>query len=414
MAQYNIKGDIANVTERQLEFINKVILEQNLKVKKTVLEPVGKAGDNFASNVKRINIESENGNMKMILKIAPSVEMMRQMANTAIMFKNEHIMYTKVLPMFASLQKAARVPKEDQLRFAKCYGSLTEQPNEVIILEDLKESGFGMMDKFQSLSNECVRSILKSFAIYHSLSYALYEQDPETFEDIKGKLTNIWTLMHENPDFMMATETWATEMLIFVDDETDKEILKNILSNVIQIRSDIIKNEDNKYSVIQQGDAWTNNMLFKVEGDSVQSVMIDYQASNFGNPVVDLFYIILNCTDHATRSKHYYEWIDYYHSELDKSLSNFGMDVSSIYPRNRLDADLKKYSGVLFSLCVLLCNLLMRDTEEAGELMEAMKTSEFSEMAETMTIQQLQSKTFDRIKTKVTDLVASMKEFNYV
>lgn len=68
--------------------------------------------------------------------------------------------------------------------------------------------------------------------------------------------------------------------------------------------------------------------------------MIDYQASNNVSPVVDLLYMILNCTDHETRSKNFYNWLDYYHSELDKSLSNFGLKANFIYPKDQLDADL--------------------------------------------------------------------------
>ncbi|PZC80135.1 hypothetical protein B5X24_HaOG215357 [Helicoverpa armigera] len=213
MEQCNYEGDISNINEIQLEFINKVILEQGLKVNKIVFQPVGKAGDNFASSVKRINIETDNGNTKMILKIAPSIELVRQATNTETQFKNEHIMYTEVLPKFLSLQKDAGVPQEEQLRFAKCYGSFTEQPNEVIILEDLNESDYIMLDKFKSLSDGCVKSVLKSFAIYHSLSYVLQKQEPEMFDEIKSKLTSMWSLVFEKPDFIMMIKAMEAEMM---------------------------------------------------------------------------------------------------------------------------------------------------------------------------------------------------------
>nr|XP_049697234.1 uncharacterized protein LOC110374145 [Helicoverpa armigera] len=414
MEQCNYEGDISNINEIQLEFINKVILEQGLKAKKIVFQPVGKAGDNFASSVKRINIETDNGNTKMILKIAPSIELVRQATNTETQFRNEHIMYTEVLPKFLSLQKAAGVPQEEQIRFAKCYGSFTEQPNEVIVLEDLNESNYIMLDKFKSLTDECVKSVLKSFAIFHSLSYVLQKQEPEMFDGIKNKLTSMWSLVFEKPDFIMMIKAMEAEMIALFDNDTHKSLIENKLSNINQIRNELLKNEDNKHSVIQQGDAWTNNILFKLGGDSVKSVIIDYQGSHYGNPVVDLFYMIFNCTDHETRSKHYYDWIDYYHSELDKSLSNFGMEVSSVYPRNQLNTDLKKYSSMLFSVCALASNLLMRDTNEASELMEAMENIEMSEMVEAMKSQQLQSKTCDRIKKRVGDLITSFQEFEFL
>uniref|UniRef100_A0A2A4JCW2 CHK kinase-like domain-containing protein n=1 Tax=Heliothis virescens TaxID=7102 RepID=A0A2A4JCW2_HELVI len=414
MAQCNYEGDISNINEVQLQFINKVILEQGLKVNKLVFQPVGKAGDNFASSVKRITIESNKGNTKMILKIAPSIKFVRQVKNTEIQFKNEHIMYTEVLPKFLSLQKAAGVPQNEQIRFAKCYGSLTEQPNEVIVLEDLNESDYIMLDKFKSLSDDCVKSVLKNFAIFHSLSYVLQKQEPETFDEINGKLTSMLTVFLEKPDFMKIIQVMEADTLSLFDNDPRKSLLINKIGNIPQMRNKLLNDEDNEHSVILHGDGWTNNILFKMGEDSVQSVMIDYQGSNYGNTVVDLFYMIFNCTDHETRSKHYYDWINYYHSELANSLSNFGMDVTSIYPREQLNEDLKKYSILFFSLCVLASNLLMRDSTEARELMAAIGSTEMSKIVETMKSQRLQSKTYDRIKKRVVDLITSFQEFNYL
>ncbi|MBH0219646.1 hypothetical protein GH793_15800, partial [Listeria monocytogenes] len=125
---YNFEGDFTNLSERQLEYINKVVLEQNLKVNKVIFHSFGQAGDNFGANVKRISIEGENGSMKMIIKIAAVNEIVRKSMFTEHVFYNEHVMYTEVLPKLVALQKAARVPEEEHLRYAKCYGSLDEAP----------------------------------------------------------------------------------------------------------------------------------------------------------------------------------------------------------------------------------------------------------------------------------------------
>ncbi|MBN4724570.1 hypothetical protein H4F31_24640, partial [Escherichia coli] len=95
-----------------------------------------------------------------------------------LMFRNEHVMYTAVLPKFTELQKDAGIPENEQLRYAKCYGSLSEPPNEVILLEDLKTVDFTMLDRFQPLSNNCVKSVLKNFAKLHSVSMALRYKEP--------------------------------------------------------------------------------------------------------------------------------------------------------------------------------------------------------------------------------------------
>ncbi|XP_047027468.1 uncharacterized protein LOC124635586 [Helicoverpa zea] len=412
MAQYNFEGDLSNISERQLEFINKVVLEQELNASKVVFHPVGKAGDNFVANIKRIHIEGEHDTLKLIIKIAPTNEIARQTTNTGIMFNNETVMYTEVLPKFVSLQIAAGVPEEEQLRFAKCYGTLTEQPNEVIILEDLNESGYTMLDKFESLSDDCVKSILRNFAILHSLSFAMKNKEPEKYDQLKAKLMDVWDVMAAIPQFEMQIANLENQLIAVVEDEEHKRILKNKMTDMFAVRKKILKHENQKHLIIQQGDAWTNNIMFKMgEEGPVQSIMIDYQASNNVSPVVDLLYMILNCTDHETRSKNFYNWLDYYHSELDKSLSNFGLKANFIYPKDQLDADLKRYAKLLFGLSLLLANVLMRDTTEAAEILEAMRTAGINEIAESMTTQNLQGETILRLRKRIVGLIDSFHEF---
>ena len=286
MAQYNFEGDVDNINERQLEFINKVVQEQDFKVTKVVFSPVGKPGDNFVANVKRISIEGENGSMKMILKIAPAFEVLRKTMNTELLFHNEQTMYTEVLPKLVQLQKAAGIPEEEQLKFAKCYGALNEVPNEVIILEDLNELDYIMLNKFESLSDECVKSILKNFAILHSLSYALKKKEPETFDLFKNKLTDVWLLMAQDTEMVGHMQTFEDEILS-VFDENQKKIIKNKLMTVFSLAAKLAKTSDNRYSVIQQGDAWTNNIMFKFVV-SIYLYLIQICVFDFWNLIVNV------------------------------------------------------------------------------------------------------------------------------
>ena len=263
MAQYKFEGDYDTINERQLEFINKVIQEQGLQVTKVVFCPVGQAGDNFVADVKRLNIEGKNGSMKMIVKIASSFEMVRKMTNTEFLFKNEHTMYTEVLPKLVQLQKDVGVPEEEQLKFAKCYGSLNEVPNEVVILEDLKELDYIMLNKFESLSNECVKSILKNFALLHSLCFVLKRKEPDTYDLFKNKLTDAWVLMSGNEEMMGHMHLFQSEIQSVFDDESHKNAIKDKIADIFKWAVHFSKTTDNRYSVIQQGDAWTNNIMFK-------------------------------------------------------------------------------------------------------------------------------------------------------
>ncbi|XP_035442985.2 uncharacterized protein LOC118271146 [Spodoptera frugiperda] len=413
MAQHNFQGDVGNINEHQIQFINKVIEEQDLNAKKVVFEPVGKAGDNFVANVKRINIEGDNGSLKMVVKMASQNEFLRQTTNTEISFNNEILMYTEVLPKLVALQKAAGIPEEEHLRYAKCYGALNEAPNEVIILEDLNESGFVMLDKFESLTDECVRSILKNFATLHSLSYVLKIKEPETYNQFKSKLINVWDILARNPLITKQFENGTIIILSVLDNEEHKNIIKSKLGKafglMLKLSEDALTDES---SVIQQGDAWTNNIMFKFEEQKLkESIMIDYQASKNNSPVMDLLFMIFNCTDHETRLKHYYDWIDFYHSELDRSLNFFELTADSVYPRKKLNEDIKKYSEMLFAISIMLTNLFTRNTEEAAEMMETLNSGGFDEAIEVLANTEIPKDTAARAKKRIEGIVESFIEF---
>ncbi|XP_047027897.1 uncharacterized protein LOC124635980 [Helicoverpa zea] len=412
MATYNFDGEYASFNERQLEFISNVISELDIKAKKVVFKVVGQAGDNFIGHVRRLCIEGESGNVNMIVKVAASTENARAATNAHITFYNEHIMYTEVLPKLVELQKAAGVPEEDRLKYAKCYGSFHEPPYETLILEDLNDSNYVMLNKFEPLSDECVRSILKNFALLHSLSQVLKIQEPETHADITKKLTEMWSNVFSKENFSEQAKIVEAEVLSVLDDDHDKSYIENKLPEFIDLLAQVLAKEDHRYSVIQQGDAWTNNFMFKMGGESIQTIMIDYQASSNGNPAVDLLFMLLTCTDHASRSIHFHDWMDYYHSEFVKSLSAFHLKADLVYPRTQLSADLKKYGRVMFYLCITFNTFLMRDSREAGELSEAIKNVAAEERSELIKKQKLGVETINRIKNRVIGIINTYEQFD--
>nr|XP_049697233.1 uncharacterized protein LOC126054712 [Helicoverpa armigera] len=413
MAQYNFEGDFTSLSERQLEFINKVILDQDLKPTKVIFNPVGQAGDNFIGNVKRINIVSENGTVNMIVKVAASSEIARAVTGAEITFRNEHIMYTEVLPKLVQMQKAAGVPEEDQLRYAKCYGSLYEPPHETLILEDLKDSDFIMLNKLEPLPYDCVKGVLKNFALLHSLSQVMKNLYPAKYEEVTEKLTEALTVLFGKEKFHFQAKIAEADVTSVLDDDWYKGFIENKLIEFSDLMPRMLRQEGNKYSVIRQGDAWTNNFMFRVGDDSVQTVLIDYQVSKNSNPAIDLLVMLLNCTDHEARSKHFQEWMDYYHSEFDKSLSNFGLKATLIYPRDQLDADLKRYAKVMFCFCVVFNTFLMRSPKEAGEIMEIMKNTAPEKVIEALKSKQMHSETRTRIKKRVVGIIDTYKALGF-
>lgn len=272
MAALKYEG-VEQISEKQIAFITKVLEGRGFNDGTVVVEPVGKAGDNYAANVKRITFDNGNGTtFKMIAKIAPTVEMLRQAARVAAIFGNETIIYEKVLPKFEELENKAGLSSEDKLRWPACYGTLTDPPNEVILLEDLAEAGFAMLDRFKSLDDGQVKSILRNFAKFHSLSYVLKNKEPNVYEDFATGLYDMWALSTPEAQafFTMFLNQIETQTLMVLDQDQHKKLVKGLVTGAIDHMNKLKKaDEGAKQIVIQQGDAWTNNIMYKLGDVSI-------------------------------------------------------------------------------------------------------------------------------------------------
>ncbi|XP_037303643.1 uncharacterized protein LOC115447725 [Manduca sexta] len=405
------EGAIDNISEPQLAFIRDVLEKRGYKDTKVTFEAVGQAGDNYVANVKRIVVRNENGVFKMIAKIAPQQEFLRNAVETDQVFKNELIMYKLVLPKFQQLEEQADLLKEDRLRFAECYGASMAAPHEVILLEDMNEPGFIMLDRFKPLSDECIRSVLRNLALLHSLSYALKYKELDVFNEYKNSLFDMWGNLLDKPLTKTHFGNMQNTFMKIVDGDHRKRIIKDSIIQGITLCTKFAKqDEGSKYSVIQQGDSWINNILFRFDGDSLQeSVLIDYQMSKVSNPCCDILYMLLTCTDHKSRLNHFHDWIEFYHSELDKALANHGLKANYVYPRDQLDADLKRYAKVMFGLAVIVAHSLAKKNEDAAKMKEIMKEEVDADTLNELL--QIDDETTQILKRRLEGLVDSLLKF---
>lgn len=266
MVEFTFEGEVSALCEKQQEFVKNVIEELGIKKAKVEILAVGNPGDNYVANVKRIVVEKDGIIFKMIAKIAPTQELPRLTMHTAICFANENFMYTEVLPKLTQLEKDANIAVEEKLKYAKFYGSYMVAPHEIILLEDLTVSDFTMLDRFTSLKDDSVRLILTNFAKLHAASYALKNLEPETFEIFSKKLINLWELIGEAPDIDKYMKDLSTDIINLMDEEKYCKIINQTMSYLMKEAAALAKTDKGKsYSVIQQGDPWTNNILFKLE-----------------------------------------------------------------------------------------------------------------------------------------------------
>ncbi|XP_030030797.2 uncharacterized protein LOC115447728 [Manduca sexta] len=91
------------------------------------------------------------------------------------------------------------------------------------------------------------------------------------------------------------------------------------------------------------------------------------------NPTGDLMFMIFACSDHEGRVKHFNDWLDYYHSELDERLHNFYLKANYVYPRDQLDVDLKRYAKSMLGALVLSATFSVMQPSNAKKVKDAME-----------------------------------------
>lgn len=76
------------------------------------------------------------------------------------------------------------------------------------------------------------------------------------------------------------------------------------------------------------GDAWTNNLLFKLDENGVATDMqfIDFQLSFWSSPANDLLYFFVSSVADDTKIDHFDDLIECYHTELTKTLKKLNYD----------------------------------------------------------------------------------------
>ncbi|KAM3958868.1 uncharacterized protein ACR2FA_007043 [Aphomia sociella] len=412
------ENKVSVLSDKAIELIKNVLKKQGLENKDFRAEPVGKVGDNFASQVKRIIVENTEKSFNMILKILPySTENIINEDgpfDMKLLFKNEILMYD-LLSKYEEYQKNAGVVESDEFKFPKCYASVGEE--NIILLEDMTVSDFTMLDKFEPLSDECVRIILKKFAMFHCLSYVMKHQEPVNYNDFISKLSNP---INNKPDFISqfqsTLEMMENEAILLVEQDKYKNVLQGSMKQMLPMMQEMDDEANvSKYSVINQGVCWTNNVLFKMkEGKPVACILIDYQLPKISSPANDLLHMILNCTDYSTRNIHFLEWIDYYYSELNRFLDYFKLKSDIIYPKHELDIDLKRHSKVMLGFSIFSNMMVMRKPEEAVKLKEAMESQDSNKFAEAMKTSELENDTLMATKTKIEGLIDTLLEFKLV
>lgn len=328
----------SNLSDIPSEVIRKAlcdVIEEKVKSKKHKISvsSASKAGEsNFVGIVHRVlfSKEIENKNerseeFKLILKVAPENETRRTHFHSRDLFLQEIYVYSKVFPFFRQFEQSKGVNERDGFNeYPKCCRYVTEELSECLLLEDLCDRDFNIIDRYTNdVTADHVYLVMKSLAKLHAISFALKDQQPENFKALASNLDERFIRLND-PFVREFFNNQTKAILNVLSDEKDAHLLakvkKLLEKDAIDIAFECLSTEIG--AVITHGDIWQNNTMFRCgsNGKPVEISLLDWQVSRHSSPILDITYFMFCCTTKELRDGHYDNFLKVYHENLSNHI----------------------------------------------------------------------------------------------
>ena len=247
----------------------KTDLGQDAKVLSWTVSDFTKPGDNFATVVTSIKVKAlvkdEEKNLSYVVKLNPCRESVQWSAMVQPLFIHEISFFTEIGPCINGYLK-----NQQPLRVPKCYYSTLEPGKELMINNDLRENGFKMFNKKYGMDYNHATLVIKELAKMHAGSYLLIKERsydkvlsdfPALKEDVmfrEGKNLDMFDDMIQNQ-----VDLLVSILMAFPGYERVTNWMKEWKSKFMKIIQDLISDYTDPFRVINHGDCWNNNFVFR-------------------------------------------------------------------------------------------------------------------------------------------------------
>ncbi|XP_058819927.1 uncharacterized protein LOC131682462 [Topomyia yanbarensis] len=320
-------------------------------------------GDNYSCIIYRgrATCRRTGKQVSVIVKIPPQNEIRRKQFFVRPSFEREISVYNEIFPLIMEFQRSKGLTVEDSFHQVPHYlGSSLVDHEEVLLMRDLKEEGFRMVDRHKDMSLEHYQLMMRALARLHATSFVLKDQQPEKMERFKG-MPDLLGLPDTSPTMASIFSQMAARAMTLLNENNEPDVFqrtKKILTmSWDEIMDDVYNGKPAEpFAVIGHGDSWHNNLLYKYEDDTAIDIrLLDWQCCRYTSPVVDLMYFIFIASSKAFRDRHYEHLLDFYHRNLSDHIRRLGSDPERLFPRTALDQQLLRFGRaglIMAAICL--------------------------------------------------------------
>ncbi|XP_063930086.1 uncharacterized protein LOC135142329 [Zophobas morio] len=363
------------------KWLKVALAEENLATFIVNITGSSEKGDGYVGDVIFVVVvgtdkQGTNKEYHLVLKCSkPSAALMKNAPAFRKAFAREAYLYQHVFPLFEQFQISKGIEKPFD-SVPKCYGVYSDEFRYVIVLENLKKLGYDLWPKAKPLTREVIDIVIKDYAKFHATSVALEEQQPEIFQKLlNGSAEDLLKGVIETASFVNMFQSAVDEVYELLTDDVEKEILEQWLKlkDKICFIFGEMTSAAGDLKVINHGDSWVNNFLYKFENEEKTSVsrvaILDWQISKFTSPVTDLSYFLFagiseeNIADIDTILKDYYRYFCEYLKRLDSKFAD-------MYTVENFFDWWKKYSKYGLVMCILPIKSLYSEKKDLPDMAE--------------------------------------------
>ncbi|CAG0906516.1 unnamed protein product [Cyprideis torosa] len=328
--------------------------------------------DGYMSLMLQIETEVElktNGREKkrfnLFAKLFPPNEEHRKKVRKLRAFDREVHVYNSLRQQIRSVQRASSAKLEPC--WPRCVYAAVDQEKGVsaLIMEDLKASGFILMDKTKGLSFQHLELCMKAFARTHALTFnlknglgleqmllrnhQLLDNPMLEFDDIFD--TNFEVAIHYlrgygRPDLAQKMQDYQQKH------GTVMSYINSLLDRPHRMRT------------LTQGDCWINNMMFRHEVRDgkeapVEVKLLDLQIMRYLHPCTDLVYLIFGGSNSRQRNPVDQLLRTYYDTFFDILFQTGSTFCRSDYTFEELKADFEvfRHFGLVIGTLFIIVSL---------------------------------------------------------
>uniref|UniRef100_A0A182QIL2 CHK kinase-like domain-containing protein n=1 Tax=Anopheles farauti TaxID=69004 RepID=A0A182QIL2_9DIPT len=350
----------------ETKFVNSLFLtnliqsqygESEVKIKVYDVEPASAdINDPYArSSMNRILIKyvsKENPTdtvITFVAKIKPTEGLLVEQFKKADVFDKEILMYKSVLPSMVTL--ISKLGSVIELSPQLIYSS--ETPSDLVVLEDLTARGYSVENQALGLTYDQSKMAVEKLAFFHAASAVMLSENGQVFTKFtKGTFHNEYKdKLSYFPDTIRTVGEIASELGI---GQPMADKLLKLPAKTLQKVIESYESDFKGLKVLNHGDFWTNNIMFKYQGNElIDAIFVDFQNCVVGSPIIDLVYFLASSPAYDVLEKHRDELVFIYHETLVLLLQKMGY-MKSVPTLLELQVELLKHGSlqVVYALTV--------------------------------------------------------------